>query len=75
MSGLRAGCPGWRAELLWSLVRGAGFPSWGPDVRGFATGRISGLAWVLQLHLVMEGPDFRVKGRMSGTSGGAGCPG
>ena len=31
-----------------------------PDVG--ARGRMSGLAWVFQMHSVMEGPDFRAKG-------------
>ena len=64
---------------------GAGCPGWGPDVRGFATGRMFGLggrmselAWVFQMYSVMEGPDFREKGpdvrwlargRMSGPGG------
>ena len=41
----------------------------GSDVRGFRTGRMSGargrmsmLAWVFQMHSVMEGLDFRAKG-------------
>ena len=48
----------------------------GPDVRGFVTGRISGLggrmsglAWIFHMHSVMEGPDFRGRDRMSGTLG------
>ena len=57
----------------------------GADVRCFATGRMSGLggrmsglAWVFQMHSVMEGTDFReerqdvrwlVRGRMSGPGG------
>ena len=48
---------------------GAGYPGWGPDVRGFATGqmsglggRMSGLAWIFHMHSVMEGPDFQEKG-------------
>jgi len=36
---------------------------------------MSGLAWVFQLHSVMEGMYFRGKDWMSWTSGGAGCPG
>ena len=50
------------------------FRELGPDVRGFRTGRMSGLggrmsglAWVFQMHSVMEGTDFRAKAD--------GCPG
>ena len=33
------GCPGCLRTLLCSLARGAGFPGWGPDVRGRPDGR------------------------------------
>ena len=54
-----------------------------PDVRGFVTGRMSGLggqmsglAWVpCGCSLDRRGPDVRAGGRMSGGSGRAGCPG
>ena len=54
----------------------------GPDVRAFRRRRMSRLGGRMsrleRWHLLLsgsEGPDFRAGGRMSGSSGGAGCPG
>ena len=45
---------------------GAGCPGWGPDVRGFARRRMSGLKWPNFWCVLSSMLDFR---------GGAGCPG
>ena len=73
-SGEVAGCPGWRVELLWFLVRGARFPGlwpdfraeagcpgWTPDVRALETWQ----TWLLLMEK-LQGPDVRGLGRMSG---------
>ena len=69
------------AQMHCTQVGEAGRPGDGLDVRGFTESRMSGLAGRMSgleeltlLISVWRVPDFRGRGRMSGTWRSAGCP-